>query len=590
MHKGLVHEAEVSQLHQLWQRYQDDLARPWYEKKPLFEDKDFSTFRKVTQRVVDAMVAEYKTPMILDQATISNTNHLGHPPHADNVQFDSVWWNGKRIRQQDEVIAAQEGAYVLWRMEKTAYRFYGSSIALVSPTSYEGGEVQFFEKWGEKDPIESYKCETGCGVTFCGCQRNIHAVTGVKSGFRLVLLVWTRPPDVRVPDQQTHVCYFRPGTGLGVWLTTADMQQMCGKRNRGAMETWVPVESDTSYGPRCDCPKCATERAKLSWRDRGSLSLPHCPNSQGSVCCGPAHQRKELPNVVSEVDIKQLHKLWEKYQDDLTWPWYDKKPTFDDHEFSTFKAISQKVVEQMAKACGIPMVLDQSTISCTNHHGHPPHADNVQFDSVWWSGRQIKQTDELVASRGGAEVLWKQAKTCYRSYSASIALTAPSEYTGGDLEFFDRWGDKEPCVKYRNNPGDGVAFCGCQRSIHAVTGVKKGFRLVLLVWTRPPEVEVPSSQLDVCYFRPGTGLGVWLTTADLQQYPQRMGKRQKRSPSEGSSRNEKRSSPWQSWHSSDEGEGKWDDDWWRESSEKSWSSGWKDEWKSWRGQWKEKGH
>merc|ERR1712183_527540 len=54
-------------------------------------------------------------------------------------------------------------------------------------------------------------------------KKNIHAVTGVKWGFRLVLLVWTRPPDAEVPEDQKHVCYFRPGTGLSVWLTTGDL-------------------------------------------------------------------------------------------------------------------------------------------------------------------------------------------------------------------------------------------------------------------------------------------------------------------------------------------------------------------------------
>ena len=36
----------------------------------------------MAQKVVDAMVDEYHVPMILDQATISNTNNHGHPPHA----------------------------------------------------------------------------------------------------------------------------------------------------------------------------------------------------------------------------------------------------------------------------------------------------------------------------------------------------------------------------------------------------------------------------------------------------------------------------------------------------------------------------
>merc|ERR1719316_1810252 len=145
---------EVQQLHKLWRRYQDDLTWPWYDKKPGFRDNDFDTFCAVAQRVCDQMEEAFGQPMVVDQATISNTNHLGHPPHADNVQFDSAWWRGKRIRQEDEVVAAQEGAYVLWRTEKTSYRSYSSSTSLCDPNGYEGGELQFFEKWGDKDPVE----------------------------------------------------------------------------------------------------------------------------------------------------------------------------------------------------------------------------------------------------------------------------------------------------------------------------------------------------------------------------------------------------------------------------------------------------
>lgn len=118
-----------------------------------------------------------------------------------------------------------------------------------------------------------------------------------------------------------------------------------------------------------------------------------------------------------------------------------------------------------------------------------------------------------------------------------------------------------------------MAFCGCHRNMHAVTGVTKGFRLVFLVWTRPHHVRATSRKglefkelrcrrasrtsaprlstsnssdffiLDVFgltqssgeiatqhlkldgpvedvagYFRPGTGSGIWLTTADIQKH------------------------------------------------------------------------
>eukprot|EP00930_Biecheleria_cincta_P088741 TRINITY_DN779_c0_g1_i2.p1 TRINITY_DN779_c0_g1~~TRINITY_DN779_c0_g1_i2.p1 ORF type:complete len:707 (+),score=110.89 TRINITY_DN779_c0_g1_i2:43-2121(+) len=546
---GPHHRAEISpleqddidQLQDIWRRYRDDLTWPRFEKKPIFSTEDFDAFHGIAQKVVDAMVEEYQVPMVLDQATISNTNHVGHPPHADNVQFDSVWWRGKRIRSEDEIVAAREGAFVLWRAEKTSYRSYSCSVALSDPEGYEGGEVQFFSKWGSKDPIARYKCEPGHGVAFCGCPRNIHAVTGVKEGFRLVLLVWTRPPEARVPDSQAHVCYFRPGTGRGVWLTTADIQRCQARKHREDEKWWMPKDTDDGS---CQCEKCTTERKKMPWQDPESststgTSSPrtssasgtdaaceeesnqvHCPLPQAATLCGP-HDRVQLPSVLTKNDVWALHSIWEQNQDDLSHPWYKKKPTFQRKEFDDFYRIAQKVVDAMSAKLKQPLVLDQAAVNCTNHHGHPPHADNVQFDSVWWNERQIRSADEVRAAQGGAQVHWKLAKTAYRNYSATVALTDPWQYGGGELEFFNSWGAKHPTEKMRLNTGDGVAFCGCQRNIHAVTGVKWGFRLVLLVWTRPPHSTVPEDQKHVCYFRQGSGLSIWLTSADIEHYPAR---------------------------------------------------------------------
>jgi len=564
----VLSEEDISSLYKIWSTYRDDLRWPWYEKKPEFSDEDHEQFEAIAQKVVDAMIEEYNQPMVLDQATVSNTNHIGHPPHADNVQFDSVWWKGKRIRAEDEVDAAQGGAYVLWRPEKTSYRSYGATISLVHPDEYEGGEVEFFSKWGDKEPLKSYKCEKGRGVAFCGCQRNIHAVKGVKSGFRLVFLVWTRPPAVRVPDSQQHVCYFRPGTGNGVWLTTADLQRRQARKRGRDMMAWVPKDEDDDT---CECERCLAERKKVAWKDcckgEGRRSPPpgdtpatsagnsprtseqnssedchpsssseageppsqarsrvdvrqHCPHQHGRTDCSD-HGRREMGKVLSSEDMDRLRQIWDRHHDDLTHPWYKEKPKFSDKEFLDFRRIATDVVKAMSEAMGEPLELDQATVSNTNRIGHPPHADNVQFDSVWWDGQQIKQRDELAATRDGAHVLWKDSKTNYRNYSATVALSEPWEYGGGDLEFFRAWGEKEPCETYRQDRGDGMVFCGCQKNIHAVTGVKWGFRLVLLVWTRRQGVPVPDGQGHVCYFRPGTGMSVWLTSEELEKYPQR---------------------------------------------------------------------
>eukprot|EP00927_Polykrikos_kofoidii_P066171 TRINITY_DN61819_c0_g1_i1.p1 TRINITY_DN61819_c0_g1~~TRINITY_DN61819_c0_g1_i1.p1 ORF type:complete len:724 (-),score=98.99 TRINITY_DN61819_c0_g1_i1:63-2234(-) len=583
---NVLSKEDMNKLHDIWTRYRDDLTWSWYDKRPQFTDEDCEALFSVAQKVVEAMVETFSEPMVLDQATISNTNHIGHPPHADNLQFDSVWWKGKRIRAEHEVIAAQEGAYVLWRTEKTSYRSFSCSVALSDPESYEGGEIRFFEKFGDKQPVARYKCSPGCGVAFCGCQRNIHMVTGVKSGFRLVFLVWTRPHGVKVPENSRQTCYFRPGTGQSVWLTTADlMSYKARKRRRQGLPplVWMPTEED---GTTCLCEKCVAERHKVSWAEccrksfepakvRSQPTTPttsagdsprnqcigdnqdsvkphgsggsdeqesaevvaqklHCPHPRGFTRC-KYHGQMDLKGVLSAWDIDQLKWIWDNLQDDLSHPWYKTKPEFSDEEFDLFKMIAEQVVTAMSQQLGEPLVLDQATISCTNHLGHPPHADNLQFDSVWYHGKQIKQRDEVEAARGGAYVYWREAKTSFRNYSASVALSDPSGYKGGDLEFYDSWGSNHTVSRCKNKVGDGVLFCGCDKSIHAVTGVRWGFRLVLLVWTRPPNVEVPEDQRTVCYFRPGTGLSVWLTTADLLRYPTKK-------PS-----TRRRNSKWKSW-------------------------------------------
>ncbi|CAK9077370.1 Hypothetical protein (Fragment) [Durusdinium trenchii] len=553
----ILSKEDIEKLYNIWSRYHDDLGCPQYDEKPTFTPEDFDTFYGIAQQVVDAMVDEYQVPMLLDQATISNTNHYGHPPHVDNLRFDSVWRDGKRVPVDEELSAARSGAYILWRTEKTSYRSYSCSVALSDPGGYEGGELQFFDQWGSRSPVARYKCAEGCGIAFCGCHRNIHAVTGVKRGFRLVLLVWTRPPGVRVPEGQDQVCYFRPGTGDGCWLHTAEIRR--GLARRGQRElVWDPKpESDDES---CNCQDCREERGRVSWKEcmrhmQGSPlkstpstsagnsprspSVEIAPTCQESgapttksrkVCrqpvtlCGP-HGRQELTGILTEEEIRTLHEIWKRHHDDLSNPWYNKKPVFSNTEFDAFNSIAQKVVDAMAVKFEQPLVLDQAAVNSTNKFGHPPHADNVQFDSVWWDGRQIKQRDEVEAARAGAEVLWKESKTTsYRNYSASIALTDPEDYGGGELEFFGTWGSKKPTVSMRLPAGSGMAFCGCQRSIHAVTGVKWGFRLVLLVWTRHPDAVVPKDQLHVCYFRPGSGMSIWLTSEDLRRYGKGKGK------------------------------------------------------------------
>ncbi|CAJ1436914.1 unnamed protein product, partial [Effrenium voratum] len=430
---------------------------------------------------------------------LGNTNHIGHPPHADNVQFDSVWWQGERVPKEDEVQAAREGAYVLWRNEKTSYRSYSCSVSLCDPAGYEGGLVQFFRGFGIKEPVANYKCQEGHGIAFCGCHRNIHAVTGVTSGFRLVFLIWTRPPHVRVPENQMHTCYFRPGTGHGVWLTTADIQRHLAKRNGRGELRWAPVGEDDT----CRCAKCTAERKKARWQDCGApetrignateeKAKEHCPLPPPLALCA-THGRWSLGPVISKADIRTLKQIWLRHHDDLNKPAYTEKPELSQAELAKFKHVAFKVLRAMARSLNEELELDQAMVSQTSHQGDPPHADNVQFDSVWWQGRRIRERDEVRAAQHGAAVHYALG-TENRNYCAMVLLSEPWDYKGGDLEFFGGWGDKDSELSIRPAAGHAWGYCGCHRGIHAVRGVRSGERLALLVWTRPQGTVVAEEQ------------------------------------------------------------------------------------------------
>eukprot|EP00439_Symbiodinium_sp_Y106_P080855 s75_g19.t1 len=120
---------------------------------------------------------------------------------------------------------------------------------------------------------------------------------------------------------------------------------------------------------------------------------------------------------------------------------------------------------------------------------------------VWWQGQRIRERDEVLAAQGGAHVHFRRSWTAHRNYCAS------------ELEFFNTWGEKEPCDKVKPGAGEGYTYCGCQKSIHAVRGVRWGSRMVLLVWTRPKGSK-PAGEAGTCYFKPGSGPSIWLTSED----------------------------------------------------------------------------
>eukprot|EP01062_Namystynia_karyoxenos_P066322 TRINITY_DN60289_c0_g1_i1.p1 TRINITY_DN60289_c0_g1~~TRINITY_DN60289_c0_g1_i1.p1 ORF type:complete len:487 (+),score=156.45 TRINITY_DN60289_c0_g1_i1:97-1557(+) len=124
--------------------------------------------------------------------------------------------------QMEQIEACRRGlAEVEWRTGPTAHRNFGCSVALCDPSEYEGGGVHFVRNFGDTEYCDSYYCNKGTAVAFCGCHRNIHTVEPVTKGRRLVLLFWTRPHGAD-PPQGAFGALPRPGTGPGVWLTMGD--------------------------------------------------------------------------------------------------------------------------------------------------------------------------------------------------------------------------------------------------------------------------------------------------------------------------------------------------------------------------------
>lgn len=124
---------------------------------------------------------------------------------------------------RDHEFANKLGAETWWKPNSTAHRNFACTVNLMPLGDYTGGEVRFYNTLGQREPSARYRAEQGCGVAFCGCDRNIHEVTPVTEGFRLTLLVWTRPAGVKCPQRSATTHYHRPGTGEAVWLTLEDI-------------------------------------------------------------------------------------------------------------------------------------------------------------------------------------------------------------------------------------------------------------------------------------------------------------------------------------------------------------------------------
>eukprot|EP01065_Artemidia_motanka_P041903 TRINITY_DN5510_c1_g1_i1.p1 TRINITY_DN5510_c1_g1~~TRINITY_DN5510_c1_g1_i1.p1 ORF type:complete len:449 (+),score=107.20 TRINITY_DN5510_c1_g1_i1:58-1404(+) len=261
-----------------------------------------------------------------------------------------------------------------------------------------------------------------------------------------------------------------------------------------------------------------------------------------------SHGPIQLPSVLSQQQVDAVRDVWERYKHDM----YDEygerlpdgsRPVLRPEDAAVLGDAAGTVARQMAAAVGNELAIDHLTVSATNGIGHHRHADNEVFrvmqnyggDCTGCSGQNgirhcqrcflpyccrcgpehpcDRDLDPVEALQAGAKVTWSPGKTSYRNYSCSVALTHPEEYTGGEVLFWENLGSESPCLVQRCDRGSGVMFCGCSKSIHSVHGVSSGFRLVLLLWTRPAN-QRPQGSVQALH-RPGTGPAVWLTSPEL---------------------------------------------------------------------------
>ena len=84
------------------------------------------------------------------------------------------------------------------------------------------------------------------------------------------------------------------------------------------------------------CNPLISQLMYSSFQERQKSPSSHCPHAQAAVRC-EQHRLVELDAVLTQADSDELYEIWNTYQDDLSWPWYDKKPDFSNADYFTFR-------------------------------------------------------------------------------------------------------------------------------------------------------------------------------------------------------------------------------------------------------------
>jgi len=166
----MLPQAEVDFLLQMYDKFSlggdlHDIGNHQAITNPSDRERVASIVDTVTKQInqLSLRSSDY-TPYTL----IRSTPREGVAVHADNSR-----WNPT---------AGQ------WEPNHTPWRTFTASVMLSDPQGYSGGSLRFH---GEQ--AEAFHMASGDGMVFgCGGD-NAHSVDPVRSGMRLVLLVWLQP-------------------------------------------------------------------------------------------------------------------------------------------------------------------------------------------------------------------------------------------------------------------------------------------------------------------------------------------------------------------------------------------------------------
>mmetsp|Transcript_22102 Transcript_22102/g.69275 ORF Transcript_22102/g.69275 Transcript_22102/m.69275 type:complete len:365 (-) Transcript_22102:29-1123(-) len=157
-------------------------------------------------------------------------------------------------------------------------------------------------------------------------------------------------------------------------------------------------------------------------------------------------------------------------------------------EHHRFWGVCDRLARAVGSYEGREQLLDCATVSRTAPRGHAPHVDN-----------------EMEVFVGGGESVWVPNNSGHRSWSASVMLSEPSEYEGGEFVFY-RARDRKALATLKEPAGTMVAFRGDRHHCHGVHPVRGGCRRVLLLFFREGP---PGPAAARFYHRDGTGRAVF---------------------------------------------------------------------------------